>query len=176
VLGTSNQPVYILNALNLVPVRSQNVISITLASNRQMYLISITLAPNRSSLTCSATKASTETSNLNTTSNLTENQVSTAFCCEKATTLRAILNFTPGPQGRTSPLGVNLAPRGEICPLEGMFTPLFTPRGEHSLLFRRMEGRRENFTPKGKLHPRGHNSPLGDNFAPGVKVFPKGLS
>jgi hypothetical protein len=41
--------------------------------------------------------------------------------------LRAILNFTPGPQGRVSPLGVNLAPS-------------FTPRGEHSLLFRRMEG------------------------------------
>jgi hypothetical protein len=29
----------------------------------------------------------------------------------------------------TSPL----APRGEICPLGGKFTPLFTPRGEHSL-------------------------------------------
>jgi hypothetical protein len=28
-----------------------------------------------------------------------------------------------------------------------MFTPSFTPRGEHSLLFRRMEGRTENFTP-----------------------------
>jgi hypothetical protein len=29
------------------------------------------------------------------------------------------------------------------------FTPLFTPRGEHSLLFRRMEGQTENFTPRG---------------------------
>jgi hypothetical protein len=29
--------------------------------------------------------------------------------------------------------GVNLAPRGEICPLGGMFTPSFTPRGEHSV-------------------------------------------
>jgi hypothetical protein len=29
---------------------------------------------------------------------------------------RAILNFTPGPQGWTSPLRVNLAPRSEICP------------------------------------------------------------
>jgi hypothetical protein len=28
----------------------------------------------------------------------------------------------------------------------GMFTPSFTPRGEHSLLFRRMEGRTENIT------------------------------
>jgi hypothetical protein len=35
---------------------------------------------------------------------------------------------------------VNLAPRGEICPLEVKFIPLFIPRGEHYLLFRRMEG------------------------------------
>jgi hypothetical protein len=66
---------------------------------------------------------------------------------------RAILNFTPGPQGITSPLGVNLVPRGELCPLgvkfTPSFTPSFTPRGEHSLLFRRMEGGTENFTPRG---------------------------
>jgi hypothetical protein len=62
---------------------------------------------------------------------------------------RAILNFTTGPQEITSTLGVNLAPRGEICPLGGMFTPSFTPRGEHSVLFRRMEGQTENFTPRG---------------------------
>jgi hypothetical protein len=31
-------------------------------------------------------------------------------------TLRAVLNFTPGPQEITSPLGVNLAPRGELGP------------------------------------------------------------
>jgi hypothetical protein len=47
---------------------------------------------------------------------------------------RAILNFTPGQQRGTSLLGVNLAPRGEICPLGGMLTPTFTSRGEHSLL------------------------------------------
>jgi hypothetical protein len=45
-------------------------------------------------------------------------------------------------------LGVNLAPRGVISPLGGMFTPLLTRRGEHTLLFRRMEGRTENFTPR----------------------------
>jgi hypothetical protein len=45
---------------------------------------------------------------------------------------RAILNFIPGPQ-----------------PLGEMFTPSFIPRGEQSLLFRRMEGRTENFTPRG---------------------------
>jgi hypothetical protein len=49
---------------------------------------------------------------------------------------RAILNFTPGP-------------RGELCPLGEIFTPSFTPRDEHSLLFRRMDGWRENFTPRG---------------------------
>jgi hypothetical protein len=42
---------------------------------------------------------------------------------------RAILNLTPGP------IGVNLASRGDICLLRGMFTPSFTPRSEHSLLF-----------------------------------------
>jgi hypothetical protein len=65
--------------------------------------------------------------------------------------LRPILNFTPGSQGITSPLGENLAPRGELCPLGVKFTPSFTPRGEHSLFFSRMEGRTENFTPG----PRG---------------------
>jgi hypothetical protein len=36
----------------------------------------------------------------------------------------------------TSPL----APRGELCPLEGIFTPTFTPKGEHYYL---EEGRGE---------------------------------
>jgi hypothetical protein len=44
---------------------------------------------------------------------------------------------------------VNLAPRGEIGPLGEMFNPSFTPRGEHALLFGRMEGQTENFTPRG---------------------------
>jgi hypothetical protein len=39
---------------------------------------------------------------------------------------------------------VNLAPRGEICPLGVKFTPSFTLRGEHLLLFRRMENFRVN--------------------------------
>jgi hypothetical protein len=88
---------------------------------------------------------------------------------------RAILNFTPGPQGRISPLGVNLAPTGEICPLGVKFTPSFTLMGEHSLLFRRMEGRTENFTPKGITSPQGTNSPLGDNFAPGGQSLHPGV-
>jgi hypothetical protein len=88
--------------------------------------------------------------------------------------LRAILNFTAGP----SLLGVNLAPRGEICSPGEMFTPLFTPRGEHSLLFRRMEGEREprislprdNFTQGDKSHPWGTTSLLGSKFAPRGEV------
>jgi hypothetical protein len=47
-----------------------------------------------------------------------------------------------------------------------MFTPSFTPRGEHSLLLRRMEGQTENFTPRGYFHPWGAKSPLGVKFAP----------
>jgi hypothetical protein len=66
---------------------------------------------------------------------------------------KAILKFTPGPQGRTSPLGVNLA-----------------PRGEHSLLFRGMEGQTENFTPRDNFTPRGQNSPLGAKFSPRGEV------
>jgi hypothetical protein len=68
------------------------------------------------------------------------------------------------PQGLSLPLGVNLAARSDICPRGGMFTPSFTPRGEHSLLFWRMEGRIENFTPGGQL------SPYGSKFAPRGEV------
>jgi hypothetical protein len=46
-----------------------------------------------------------------------------------------------------------VCPQGEICLLGGMFTPTFTPRGEHSLLIKRMEGHTENFTPRGQIHP-----------------------
>jgi hypothetical protein len=74
-------------------------------------------------------------------------------------TLRDILNFVPGPSG-------------ELCPLGGMFTPSFTPRGEHSLFFKELRGKQiisprgNNFTPGGQLHPWGTTSPLG------VKVCP----
>jgi hypothetical protein len=56
----------------------------------------------------------------------------------------------------TSPL----TPRGEICPLGGMFTPSFTPRVEYSRVFRRMNGRTENFTPRGHSRPWGWSVPL----------------
>jgi hypothetical protein len=37
-----------------------------------------------------------------------------------------------------------------------MFTPLLTPRGEYSLLFkRRMEGAKREFHPQGKTSPLG---------------------
>jgi hypothetical protein len=56
---------------------------------------------------------------------------------------------------------VNLAPRSELCPQGGMFTPSFIPKGEHSLLFSRMVGRTENFTPGGQLRPGIQSFPLG---------------
>jgi hypothetical protein len=77
----------------------------------------------------------------------------------------------------TSPREVNLAPRGEICPLGGMFIPSITPRGEHCLLFRRMEGQTENFTPRGQftpggqLRPRGQSLPLGAKLRMGLRIF-----
>jgi hypothetical protein len=43
------------------------------------------------------------------------------------------------PRGELVSQGWNLSPRGEV-------PPLVPPRGEHSLMFRRMEGRTENFT------------------------------
>jgi hypothetical protein len=51
---------------------------------------------------------------------------------------------------------------------------MFTPRGKHSLLFRRMEGQTENFTPGDNFNPRGLNSHLGDNFAPEGQSLPLG--
>jgi hypothetical protein len=52
-----------------------------------------------------------------------------------------------------------------------MLTPLFTPKDEHSPLYRRMKGRLDNFTPQGitsplgyKIHPWGTTSPLGVKF------------
>jgi hypothetical protein len=90
---------------------------------------------------------------------------------------RAILNFTPGPQGWTSPLGVKLTPRGVMCPLGGIFTPLFTPT-KGGTLYRLEEwmGEQRISPPGDNFTPRGQNSPLGDNVAPDVKVCPKGRS
>jgi hypothetical protein len=52
-----------------------------------------------------------------------------------------------------------------------MFTPLFTPRGEHYLLLRRMEGQTENFAPRDdKILPWGTTSLLGSKFAPRGEV------
>jgi hypothetical protein len=55
-----------------------------------------------------------------------------------------------------------------------MFSPSFTPRCEHSLLFRRMEGQAENFTPRRNFIHRGQNSPLRDNFTHGGQFAPRG--
>jgi hypothetical protein len=60
----------------------------------------------------------------------------------------------------TSPM----APRGEMGPLGGMFTPSCTPRGEQ-----RISHLEDNFT------PRGQNSHLGDNFAHGGQSLPLGV-
>jgi hypothetical protein len=66
-------------------------------------------------------------------------------------TLRAILNFTPGPQGWISPLGVNTL----YCLEEWRGEQRISPPGD-------------NFTPRGQIHPWGTTLPLG------VKVCPKG--
>jgi hypothetical protein len=53
---------------------------------------------------------------------------------------RPVFNNMVGPQILNLPLGVNLAPSDKLCLLGGMFTPSFTLTGEHTILFRRMEG------------------------------------
>jgi hypothetical protein len=72
------------------------------------------------------------------------------------------------------PQGVNFSPLG------GMFAPLFTPRGEPSLLFRRMEGQTENFTVQeitsplaDKVHSWGQSLPLGAKLKNGPQAFTK---
>jgi hypothetical protein len=86
----------------------------------------------------------------------------TQKACPSKLGLGPVFNNMTCLQGLNLPLGVNLAPRSELCPLGGMFTVSFAPRGEHSLLFRRMEGQkqtishpRDNFTPVGQLRPWG---------------------
>jgi hypothetical protein len=71
------------------------------------------------------------------------------------------------------PPGVKFAPRGELCPLGGMFTPSFAPRGEHTPLFRRMGGGKQRISPPVyNFTPRGQNSLIGDNFDPGGQSLP----
>jgi hypothetical protein len=98
--------------------------------------------------------------------------------------VRGTIDWWPPPQHSrgfwgpffTSPLALRgeLGPQGWFFPLEGMFTPSFTPRCEHSLLFRRMEGRTEfppegtKFTPGGQLRPWGQSFPLGAKLRMGL--------
>jgi hypothetical protein len=64
------------------------------------------------------------------------------------------LNLKEPPRGRF----LTFTPRGKLCILEGMLTPLFTPRCEHSVLFRKMAGQTEG------LHPQGITSTPSANF------------
>jgi hypothetical protein len=63
---------------------------------------------------------------------------------------------------------------GELVPGELIPIPSVTPRGEHSLLFRRMGGKQRISPPGDTFAPRGQNLPLGDNFAPGGQSLPLG--
>jgi hypothetical protein len=60
------------------------------------------------------------------------------------------------------PLGV------KIVPLGGMFTPSFTPRGQHSTV-------RTNRGANKELHPQGITSHLGDKIHPWGTTSPLGL-
>jgi hypothetical protein len=69
--------------------------------------------------------------------------------------------------------GVKFSPRGELGPHGltlshswGLFFPLFTPRGEHTLMFWRTKEKTEF------LHPYGLTSPLGANFTPRGQLHP----
>jgi hypothetical protein len=61
-----------------------------------------------------------------------------------------------------------LSPRGNVH-------PFVHPQGWiHTLLFRRMEGRTENFTPGDNFNPRGQKSALGDKNQPWGTTSPLG--
>jgi hypothetical protein len=63
-------------------------------------------------------------------------------------------------------LGVKFAPRRELAPPAGeKRSPLSSPIGAHTLLFRRMEGKYRFY-----LHPWGPTSRLGDKVHPWEKT------
>jgi hypothetical protein len=47
------------------------------------------------------------------------------------------------------PQGVNFVPMGEICPIGGMFTPSFTPRGRTLSIVEKNGGANREFHPPG---------------------------
>jgi hypothetical protein len=65
-----------------------------------------------------------------------------------------------------------LGPQSELCPLGGLFTPSFTPRGEHPHCLEEWRGEQRVFTPRGQLHPWGPTSPLEANFTPRGQLHP----
>jgi hypothetical protein len=74
-------------------------------------------------------------------------------------------------QGWISTLGVNLAPRGEICPLGGMFNPSFTLRDEHYIYYLEEWRGEQRISPPGdKIHPGGQIRPWGQSLPLGVKL------
>jgi hypothetical protein len=95
---------------------------------------------------------------------------------QKRTVPIAIVRYIHAIATRGPFLNSPLAPRVEFCLLGGIFTPSFTSKGEHYQLFRRMEGRTVNFTPRGLLHPHpGDNiHPQGTIFTPGGPLCPWG--
>jgi hypothetical protein len=93
------------------------------------------------------------------------------------------VKLSPGGRGKVKngPLrpafnNTSLPPRGELCPQGELLTPLFTPDGKHSPLFRRLEGQTEGLHLQGttsplgvKVHPWGQLRSWGPNFAPMAK-------
>jgi hypothetical protein len=66
---------------------------------------------------------------------------------------------------RNLPLGANFAPRGEICPLVEMFTPLFTPGVNTLYCLDEWRGEQRISPPGDNFTPPGDNSALGSKFA-----------
>jgi hypothetical protein len=85
--------------------------------------------------------------------------------------LQSIYNFQAALNHGSQFLTTWFAPRGERCPLGGMFTPSFTPRGEHCTVYLEEGGVKQRISPTvDYFTPRGQNSPPGDNFAPRGEV------
>jgi hypothetical protein len=87
-----------------------------------------------------------------------------------STHLMPVFNNMVCPQGWNFPLGGNIAPRGELCPLGRIFTPSFPPWVDTLYCLEEWRGEQRSSPPGDNFTPRGQCSPRGDNFAPGCEV------
>jgi hypothetical protein len=80
---------------------------------------------------------------------------------------RLVFNYKVCPPGWSLTLGMKLAPKGDLCPLRGMFNPSFTPQERTLNCLEEWRDKQRISPPGDSFTPMGQNSLLRDNF---VKV------